>query len=133
MDRDNHLEISLLAMRLAMAAFLLIWTAQKLLVPAGAAGIYKNFYGAEVSSSFVMALGAAQLLIVLAFAAGVQKFWTYGAVLAMNAVTLLVSIPRLIAPYNGPSTLFWASVPVLAASLALFLLRDRDRMASIGN
>ncbi len=131
MERDSHVEISLMVMRLAMAAFLLVWTIQKLFVPAGAAGIFKNFYGAELSASIVMGLGVAQLLIVLAFAAGVQKFWTYGAVLAMNAVTLVVSVPRLIAPYNGPSTLFWASVPVLAGSLALFLLRDRDRMASI--
>ena len=45
MGDDNVLGISLAAMRLALAAFLLVWVFQKLLVPAGAAGIYKNFYG----------------------------------------------------------------------------------------
>ena len=37
-------------------------------------------------------------------------------------------------PPNGPqaSMTFWAAVPVLAGILALFLLRDRDRLLAWG-
>ena len=77
-------------------------------------------------------LGVAQLLVVGAFAAGLFKTWTYGAIVLMNLSSLLVAMPRLIDPYKPPNALFWASLPVLAASVALFLLRDRDVTASLG-
>ena len=128
---DKTLGTALLAMRLALAAFLLVWVFQKLLVPAGAAGVFKNFYGAELSSTVVLGLGLAQLLLVLAFAAGALKTWTYGAIVLMNLSSLIVSFPRLMDPYKVPNALFWASLPVLAASVALFLLRDRDTTLSV--
>lgn len=39
----------------------------------------------------------------------------------------------MIPPYGpGASMTFWAAVPVLATIFALFLMRDRDRLLSIG-
>ena len=132
MQDDKHLSLSLVLLRLAMTTFLLVWVFQKLLVPQGAAGVFKSFYAANLSPQIVLALGVAQLVIVLAFAAGVLKFWTYGAVLAMNLSSVLVAVPRMINPYMPPNALFVASLPVLAASLLLFLLRDRDRLLALG-
>ena len=132
MNDDKTLSTSLLLLRLALAVFLLVWVFQKILVPAGAAGVFKNFYGAELSPAIVLGLGIAQLLLVLTFAAGALKTWTYGAIVLMNLSSLVVASPRLIDPYKVPNALFWASLPVLAASIALFLLRDRDKTLSAG-
>lgn len=133
MQRDPKVEISLMAMRLATAAFLLVWAADKFVNPQHGQAVLGAFYGMKgVSSQIVLGLGIAQLLLVVAFAAGWQRFWTYGAVLIMHGVTTVVSVWKLIPPF-GPSAniLFWAGVPVLAGLFALFVLRDRDRMLSI--
>ena len=40
---------------------------------------------------------------------------------------------KMIPPYGPQASMtFWAAVPVLAGILALFLLRDRDRMLAWG-
>ncbi|NJM34000.1 MAG: hypothetical protein HC850_04010 [Rhodomicrobium sp.] len=75
-----------------------------------------------------MVIGVAQTLVVVAFAAGAFKFWTYGALLAMHSVSTLSTWQRLIDPYTLPNHLFWAAVPTLAALLALFLLRRYDTL-----
>ena len=131
MNDDKTLSTSLAVMRFSLAAFLLVWVFQKILVPQGAAGVFKGFYGATLGETIVMGLGVAQLAIVAAFAAGLFKTWTYGAVVLMNLASLLVAAPRLMDPYKPPNALFWASVPVLAASIALFLLRNRDTTATV--
>lgn len=133
MQQDPKLEISLVAIRLATAAFLLVWVADKFVNPQHGQAVLGAFYGLKgVSYQVVLGLGIAQLLLVVAFAAGWQRFRTYGAVLVMHGVTTIVSVWKLIPPF-GPSAniLFWAGVPVLAGVFALFVLRDRDRMLSI--
>lgn len=134
MERDPKVEISLLAIQLATAAFLLVWVADKFVNPKHAQAVLGGFYAIKDASPQIMVgLGIAQLLLVLAFAVGWQRLWTYGAVLAMHGVTTVVSWWTIIPPL-GPSAniLFWAGVPVLAAMFALLMLRDRDRLLSIG-
>lgn len=133
-DRDGTLEIALLAMRLSLAAFLLVWVADKFVNPKHTVAVLSGFYALkDASPQIVLGLGVAQLLLVLAFAAGWQRFWTYGAVMVMHAVTVVVSWWKILPPF-GPSAniLFWAGVPVLAAMFALFALRDRDHLLTIG-
>ena len=133
MQRDPKVEISLLVIRLATAAFLFVWAADKFVNPQHGQAVLGAFYGMKgVSSQIVLGLGIAQLLLVVAFTAGWQRFWTYGAALVMHGVTTIVSVWKLIPPF-GPSAniLFWAGVPVLAGLFALFVLRDRDRILSI--
>lgn len=133
-DRDGTLEIALLILRLSLAAFLLVWVADKFINPKHSVAVLAGFYALkDASPQIVLGLGVAQLILVLAFAAGVLRFWTYGAVLVMHAITVGVSSWKIIPPF-GPAAniLFWAGIPVLAAMLALFLLRDRDRMLSVG-
>ena len=75
-----------------------------------------------------------QVLVLLAFAAGTLKTWTYGVVFLMHAASTVVGWSKMIPPYGPTASMtFWAAVPVLAGIFALFLLRDRDRMFTIGN
>lgn len=133
MQRDSRLEIALLVMRLAIAAFLLVWVGDKFFNPKHTQAVLAGFYAMkDASPQIVTGLGIAQLLLVLAFAAGWQRLWTYSIVLIMHAVTTVVSLHKIIPPF-GPSAniLFWAGIPVLAAMFALVLLHDRDRMLAV--
>lgn len=132
MQRDTTLEISLLLVRLAVAAFMLVWAIDKVVSPEHAQGVFTRFYFWTPSTPVLLALGIAQIVIVLAFAGGFARVWTYGAVAVMHAVSTLSTWSRLLNPWGtGAQPLFWAAVPVLAAVIALFLLRDRDRFLSV--
>jgi len=130
--RDTAVEISLLTMRLATAAFLLVWAIDKVVDPDHAQAVFAKFYDTTISSGTLVAIGWAQVVIVIAFAAGVLRTWSYGAVLLMHAVSTASSYRQLTDPWGpGGSLLFWAAVPVLAAMIALFVLRSRDRLLCV--
>ncbi len=133
MTKDTRLEASLLLMRLAVAAFLLVWALDKVIAPDHAKAVFSHFYTvSDLSPQILVGLGFAQIGIIAAFAAGFARFWTYGAVLLMHAASTAATYTHLIRPWaEGSQLLFWAAVPVLAAIIALFLLRDWDRMLSI--
>lgn len=132
MQKPSNLQLSLLIMRLATAVFLLVWALDKILSHAHAQSVFKTFYGLTPSPQFLTVLGVVQTLIVLAFAAGFARLWTYGAVIIMHAVATASTYARLLNPWGpGAQLLFWAAIPVLAAMLALFLLREEDRLLSI--
>ena len=132
MQKPSNLEVSLLIMRLATAVFLLVWAIDKIVNQGHAQNVFKTFYFTTPSPEILTALGAAQSLIVLAFAGGFARFWTYGAVLLMHLVSTLSTYGRLLNPWgSGAQLLFWAAIPILAAMLALFLLREQDRLLSI--
>ncbi|WP_346050112.1 MULTISPECIES: hypothetical protein [Natronospira] len=70
-----------------------------------------------------------QILVYLAFLLGLFKAVSYGLVLAMHGVSTLSSWQQYLAPFDH--LLFFAAWPMLAACLALFLLRDSDTLFSI--
>ena len=76
-------------------------------------------------------IGAIEMFILLLFVAGYKKQYTYGAVLALHAVSTLASFKQYLAPFDGPNLLFFAAWPMLAACFALFNLRDQDKMWSL--
>jgi hypothetical protein len=134
MQRDTKLEFSLFLIRICVTAFMLVWAVDKIINPAHAQGVFGRFYFLkDVPFEILTGIGIAQIVILLGFLAGVLRFWTYGAVMLMHAGSTLSSYWRLIPPY-GPDAnlLFWAALPTLAAIIALFLLRDRDRLMTIG-
>ncbi|HEV8693488.1 MAG TPA: hypothetical protein VGQ93_04765, partial [Lysobacter sp.] len=82
----RKLEISLLALRLSVAAVMLVWALDKFVRPEHSASVFAGFYGIPgVGGTIVVGLGVAQLLLVLAFLAGVARTWTYGAILLLHA------------------------------------------------
>lgn len=129
---DRDLEISLALVRLSTAGFLLVWVFDKLLNSERAMQTFSKFYTEISADEAMFAIGIVQLILVSAFAAGLFKTFTYGVVTLMHAVSTLSSYKLYLEPFARPNILFWAAVPVLAAMIALFILRRRDRLLSLG-
>ncbi|MGP1253087.1 MAG: MBL fold metallo-hydrolase [Kiloniellales bacterium] len=129
---DRALAASLAILRLTTGAFFLVWALEKIFAPEIARRVFETFYFSSPSDTMLLATGLLQLAFVLAFMAGLFRFWTYGALLAMHAVSVVSSAPRLLDPFTPPNHLFWAGVPVLGLLLALFLLRKRDSFLVLG-
>lgn len=129
---DRPLAIALAVGRLSVAAFFLVWSIEKIVLPEKQQGVFEAFYGGAQPVTVIVVLGVVQTALVLAFAAGLFKTVTYGALLAMHAVSTLSTTGRLIDPYDGLNHLFWAAVPTLALLIGLFVLRDRDTLLTLG-
>lgn len=125
---ENRLAIALLALRVTLDLFMLQWGVEKFVVPGTTLAIFRNFYGLDLGGFVPPVVGVVQVVLALAFLVGYRPRITYGAFLVMHLVTTLVTIPRLLSPWNPVSNhLFIAGVPVLAGFFALYLLRDWDR------
>lgn len=113
-------------LRITITLFMLVWTLEKFIRPEAFVAIFGYFYGLSFGPAVVYALGAAQLALLAAFALGLFKTISYGAVTLMNLASLLVSLPLIFQPYVGETNhLFVASIPVFGACMVLFLLRDQ--------
>lgn len=132
MQRDKELEISLAIVRLTTAFFLIIWALDKIIGTPAAMKTVSKYYMTIDSGTIIIAMGVAQLILVLAFAAGLFKTMSYGAVLLMHTVSVVSSIPVYMNPLARPNILFWAGLPTLAAILLLFILRKRDKLLTLG-
>lgn len=126
---ETRLALSLFLLRLGVFVVMVMWALDKLLNPGHAAAVWENFYLiGGLAPVFLAFVGVAQLLLLLAFLAGVAKRWTYGAVLLLHGVSTLSSWKQ----YLGfDSLLFFAAWPMLAACVALYLLRDQDRLLTL--
>ena len=133
MKHKQQLEIGLLLIRLSTGVFFLIWSIEKVISPEITQKVFSRFYMLEISPTIAVAIGIFQTLIVLAFMLGLFKIWTYGAILGMHGVSTLSTYKELLNPYQPPNHLFWAAVPLLAALIALFLLREEDRLLNIAS
>ena len=130
-EHDKKLQVSLLLLRVTVFLVMFMWTIDKFLNPGHAAKVYEKFYYIAGMESVVMyTIGAVEMIVLLLFLAGYKKTYTYGAVLILHAVSTLSSFNQYLAPFAGPNLLFFAAWPMLAACVALFLLRDQDRMLS---
>lgn len=141
MTSPSSIKISLLSLRVSLFLLMIVWAALKVIAPVSyagdgveKAGIFASFYGVGVGENIVLILGIAQIIFLLAYLVGIFKTITVGGVLFMNAVTLLVSLPKILNPFEPQTSnlLFLASVPILAASLAHFLMRKDDTLLSVG-
>ena len=116
---------------MSAAAFMLVWAAEKVLAPDVARQVSETFYFVSPSSEALLFGGLLQGGVVVAFAVGLWRTLSYGAVLAMHVVGIAASLPRLVDPFTPPNHLFWAAVPVLALLVVLFALRRRDVLFSL--
>ena len=119
---------ALLALRITLGLFLLQWGVEKFVVPESNVAIWGHFYGVAIPQALGYVFGVVEIAIAGCLFLGLFRTVAYGAALALHAVTVLVSWRQLLDPWGDPMNhLFIASVPVLGALIALFLLRHWDR------
>ncbi|MBA3257902.1 MAG: DoxX family membrane protein [Gemmatimonadales bacterium] len=127
------LSAATLALRITLGVFLLQWGVEKFVVPENTVAIWGHFYGLGVSQSLGYLFGAVEVALAVCLFLGAFRTVAYGAALALHAVTVLVSWRQLLDPWGSPENhLFTASIPVLGAFIALFLLRHWDRLPGRG-
>jgi len=127
MSSNLRIPLALFLLRISVFGVMLIWTLDKFLNPEHAKAVYEHFYFLGGLGHGVMyILGGIEILILLGFVAGAMKTFTYGAVLVFHAISTLSSYAQYLSPYDGANILFFAAWPMLAACIALFLLRDLD-------
>jgi len=123
---------ALLLLRLGVFVVMIMWTLDKFINPQHSGAVFENFYGlAGLSSTAFMIIGLLQLVVVLAFVAGFIKRYSYGAILILHSISTLSSWKQYLDPFNN--LLFFAAWPMLAACIALYMLRDLDTRCTIDN
>ena len=122
--------MSLLLLRVGVFVVMFMWTLDKFVNPAHTAAVMEKFYFLEgIGTPLIYALGALQMLLVLGFILGYKKTWTYGIVLVLHASSTLSSFGQYLEPWKN--LLFFAAWPMLAACIALYLLRDEDTLLAL--
>lgn len=128
-NQNKSLPIALFGLRISIFLMMFMWTIDKLINPAHAGKIYEKFYFiGGLEGSVMQVLGVVELTILTMFLVGLYKKFSYGFVLVIHAVSTLSSFKQYLSPFEGPHLLFFAAWPMLAACIALFLLRDEDVM-----
>ncbi|MCA1767143.1 MAG: hypothetical protein LC639_02785 [Idiomarina sp.] len=126
---EQKLPWALLALRVGIFIVMFVWALDKFVNPGHTAAIFEGFYGISgLSATIATVLGAVQVLLCLAFLLGLWKTITYGIILVLHGVSTLSSFPQYLDAFNN--LLFFAAWPMLAACIALFLLRDYDTKLS---
>lgn len=125
--QNKSLSIALFCLRISIFLVMFMWTIDKLINPAHAGKIYEKFYFiGGLEGPIMLLLGVLELIILAAFLVGLYKKFSYGFVLIIHTVSTLSSFKQYLTPFDGANLLFFAAWPMLAACIALFLLRDED-------
>jgi len=125
MEHQKRIANALFLLRLGVFVVMLFWTLDKFVNPAHSGAVFENFYGLGGLSGTVFAIiGTVQLVIVLAFVAGFMKRISYGIVMILHGISTLSSWQQYLDAFNN--LLFFAAWPMLAACIALYMLRDLD-------
>jgi uncharacterized membrane protein YphA (DoxX/SURF4 family) len=103
-----------------------MWALEKFVRPDVNARIWDSFYGIPISVNLSYVVGAVNTLMSLALIVGFKRRFTYGYWTVFHTVSVLATYRQLAAPYTGSNHLFLAGVPIVAAMIALYLLRDWD-------
>ncbi|TBR41971.1 hypothetical protein CBF23_008510 [Marinomonas agarivorans] len=127
------LEWSLFGLRLGVFLVLFVWVLDKFLNPGHTAAVFQAFYAvSDLSTTITYLLGVVQGLIVLSFLVGFQKRWATLLILLMHFLSTVTPMARYFNPFEGANLLFFAAWPMLAAIVALYLLREFDTKFSLG-
>ena len=130
MDATARVRLPLLLLRIGVFIVMLMWTLDNFVKPGHAAGVFKKFYQLDLGAPAVFyALGVLELVLLAFFISGTAKRWSYGAVLLLHAVSTLSSYRQYLQPFDN--LLFFAAWPMLAACIALYLLRDLDTLWAV--
>ena len=130
MNAQKRLEVSLLLLRHSVFLVMFVWALDKFVNPGHGKKVFAYFYKIpNIADSALFALGAAQILLVLAFVAGFKKRLSYGLVMLFHGASTFSSYAMYAKPWDN--LLFFAAWPMLAACVALYLLREQDRLFTL--
>lgn len=92
MRETDRIEWSLFLLRFGVFVVMFAWTLDKFIQPDHAAHVYEKFYFiGGLGPAIMMVIGMAELLIILAFMAGLWKRFTYGFVMVIHGISTLSS------------------------------------------
>ncbi len=129
---NQSLKFSLFGLRFGVFIVMLFWTLDKFVRPDHAAAVFEGFYAVPGLGEMIMkGLGGLELILIAGFLVGFKKRFTYGAVLLLHGISTLSSYKQYLAPFEKANLLFFAAWPMLAACIALYLLRDEDTMFTV--
>lgn len=132
MQANQKLRVSLLLLRIGVFIVMFMWTMDKFFNTGHTISVFKRYYYLDIpTTQIVFGLAVAECVLLLAFVIGFKKKWTYGAVLALHTISTLSAFKQYSAPWTSPNLLFYAAWPMLAACIALFLLRDDDTLFAV--
>lgn len=130
MTEEMGTRIGLLAMRLGVATVFMAWTIDKIVNYSHNSTMISHYYGLIISQPVLLTVGIIELLILLAFIAGMYKTFTYGFILLAHTGSTIVSFHKLLPPYEIHQLLYFGSIPMLGACIGLFLMRKKDTLLS---
>lgn len=129
----DKLPKALLILRLTIAFFLLHWVIDKIASPKHTATVFAKFYNvSELSETISYILGGLFAVLLVAFTLGFKKRLSYGLVLLVHGIGTLLIWDSFIPFTKAYVIVFVASIPVLGAMIALYMLRDHDTMWTVG-
>ncbi len=129
---QKRLRVSLLLLRLSVFLVMAMWTLDKFVNTEHALAVFDKFYALSgVPHEVMFVIACLEGLLLLGFVLGWAKTWTYGIVLVLHGMSTFSSYAQYLTPFEGGHLLFFAAWPMLAACVALFLLRDEDRLLSL--
>lgn len=127
MQRHDRLPMVLLLLRLSVFLVMSMWTLDKFLRPEHASAVFQKYYSIHgLANEVTYLLGVMEMILLAGFLFGIQKRWTYGAVLLLHAISTVSAYNNYLAPFTGPNLLFFAAWPMLAACAGLYILKDHD-------
>ena len=121
----------------SLGTFLAVWAVMKFVLPKGAIGIFRKFYGVNIDADISLVLGALQLALAILVIIGLWRTWSYGLAVLVHGFSQSASWRETLDPWalylnDKPKMLFWAGVPVLAAFIVIWLMRDQDKWSLDG-
>ena len=120
----SKLQWSLLLLRLGIFIVFAMWTIDKFLNPEHAASVFERYYKITgLSTTLAYAIGAAQAVLLIAFVAGAFRSISYAIITVLHTISTVSTYQQLMDPWSKPNLLFYTSIPMLFACIALWLLR----------
>ena len=116
---EKRVQLPLLLLRVGVGIVMLMWTIDKLLNPGHAAVVFEKYYqipGLQTGAAY--AIGAVQLIIVLAFLSGTFKTYSYMIILLMHTVSTLSTYKQMM-PIHGRRETCCSTLPSQCWPLAM--------------
>ena len=131
MTDERKLQWGLFSLRVGIAFIFLTWTIDKIFNYSHNSTMLSKYYFVEISQPILLAIGIAELILILVFLAGKFKNVTYALILIFHLVTTIASAKKLFPPYEIHQLLYFGAIPMLAACICLYLNRDADTLFTL--